>query len=64
MGTITKNLGCLFDSAIRLQKTTETRKFDYLSIRVLQPRIRDATTKSGMGPLVIVIKEKLPNNIP
>ena len=64
MGTITKFLCCLFDSPIRLQKTAETREFDYLSIRVLQPRIGDATTKSGMGPLMIVIQEELPYNIP
>ena len=64
MGTITKFLCCPFDSAIRLQKTAETGELNDLTIRILRPRIWDATAKSGMGPLVIVIQEKLPYNIP
>ena len=64
MGTITKILCRLFDSPIRLQKTAETGELNDLAISVLRPRIRDATAKSGMRPLMIVIQEKLPNNIP
>ena len=64
MGTITKILCCLFDSPIRLQKTAETGELNDLTIRILRPQIRDATAKSGMRPLMIVIQEELPNNIP
>ena len=47
-------------SAIRLQQTAEPGEFGDVAIFVLRPGFDHPAVKSGMGTLVIVVLEELP----